>query len=348
MFRTFPPAALVLAALAALGSGAAGARSPETPEFERARADLQRAATRMAELGTAGMAELTSARPVLGVVLATDPEAGVRIAAVTPGSPAETAGLRSGDRLLAIGGSRILGSRGDLRLRNARALLRDLDAGTPVPLHYARDGRTATLSVTPETGSSMAMLAGTLDQVRSQLDNVDFDALVRVDSAGIAADVRRALDAAGLGADCTGDACASPVLMAAMRWNGLNLASVDADLGRYFGTDRGVLVLSTGNVEGLRAGDVIQQIDGTAVSTPRDVMRQLRGRPENARVEIAYLRDRRPATARIAVPALPTMRVLTPPTPPAPPAAPASPTVSPARPAAPAPSPPRTPASVAR
>ena len=45
------------------------------------------------------------------------------------------------------------------------------------------------------------------------------------------------------------------MLAEAFRWNGLNLASVDAKLGRYFGTDRGVLVLSSGpDLAGLQAG----------------------------------------------------------------------------------------------
>ena len=60
--------------------------------------------------------------------------------------------------------------------------------------------------------------------------------------------------------DCKGKNCKLPMLAEAFRWNGLNLASVDAQLGRYFGTDRGVLVLSAGaDLAGLQAGDVIQQ-----------------------------------------------------------------------------------------
>src|SRR3546814_7211570 len=57
---------------------------------------------------------------------------------------------------------------------------------------------------------------------------------------------------------CKGKDCGTPALMSAFRWNGLNLATVDKQLGRYFGTDHGVLVLSNGELAGLHAGDVIQ------------------------------------------------------------------------------------------
>src|SRR3546814_1216413 len=43
----------------------------------------------------------------------------------------------------------------------------------------------------------------------------------------------------GPGVACKGKDCDMPTLMSAFRWNGLNLATVDKQLGRYFGTDHG-------------------------------------------------------------------------------------------------------------
>ena len=84
--------------------------------------------------------------------------------------------------------------------------------------------------------------------------------------------------------DCKGKNCRVPMLAEAFRWNGLNLASVDAKLGRYFGTDRGVLVLSAGpDLAGLQPGDVIHKIDGSAVDSPREAMEALRAKPTTAR-----------------------------------------------------------------
>ncbi len=111
-------------------------------------------------------------------------------------------------------------------------------------------------------------------------------------------------------------------LAEAFRWNGLNLASVDAHLGRYFGTDTGVLVLSTGPALGqLQAGDVIRRVDGKAVDTPRAVMDALRDKPADSTVAVEYLRDRVAADIQLKVPKAMSFPAM-PPMPPAPPAPP--------------------------
>jgi membrane-associated protease RseP (regulator of RpoE activity) len=127
-----------------------------------------------------------------------------------------------------------------------------------------------------------------------------------------------------------------PAFAEAFRWNGLNLASVDNSLGRYFGTDRGVLVLSTGELAGLQAGDVIQKIDGKAVDTPREAMDVLHDKPADALVLVEYLRDRKVASTRVKVPKAMPFRVPLPPPPPAAPAAPRAPIAPPTPPPPPA------------
>ncbi len=138
--------------------------------------------------------------------------------------------------------------------------------------------------------------------------------------------------------DCKpGEACKGQERLAdAFRWNGLNLASLDAQLGRYFGTDKGVLVLSTGAALGqLQAGDVIQRVDGKAVDSPRAVMDTLRDKPEDSMVAVDFLRDRKTGNTQIKVP----KAMLFPPMPPMPPAPPAPPR-PPQPPAPPSPPPP--------
>src|SRR5213076_304809 len=112
-------------------------------QLATAQADLERSARRVAELsrqlgGPAGepfaMQHPGVRKPMLGVLFAADPHAGVRIAGVTPDGPAAKSGLQSGDRLTAIDGREILGSSADLRITNARGLLDHLDIKTPVRL----------------------------------------------------------------------------------------------------------------------------------------------------------------------------------------------------------------------
>jgi hypothetical protein len=138
----------------------------------------------------------------------------------------------------------------------------------------------------------------------------------------------------------------------AMPWWGLNLAPLNADLGRYFGTDKGVLVIAADNdsLPGIRAGDVITNIAGETVNRPEDALRALRDHEPGKDVAIKLLRDRKTLALNMKAPAFNSIFDLrapppaAPPMPPAPPvpAAPAIP-AAPAAPAAP-PAPPTPPA----
>lgn len=307
-------------------------------ELATARAELARAAARVAELSRpnagegARIAHRFERKPVIGVLLAPDERSGVRIAGVTPESAAAKAGLRGGDRLLSIDGSPILGSDGELRLSNARKLLSRIEADKPVRLGYARDGSNATVTATPKVGEHVFMFDNA-DVMRDfDMKHAEFEAMRGLDmkgfefeafrDPGFAEEIRR--EVVRIGGECDDKDCKAPRLLSAFRWNGLNLAAVDPQLGRYFGTDRGVLVLSTGELAGLQPGDVIQRVDGRQVDTPREVMDVLRDKPADAKVAVAYLRDRKTASAQVTVPKL--VPSLLPPVPPAPPAPPAPPT----------------------
>lgn len=342
-------------------------------------------------------------KAVVGVLLAPDAGGGVRIAGVTPDGAAGAAGIKSGDRLLRIGGRTIEGATPEERVENARKLLQNIDENTAVKLRYARGDRETDVEVKPHLdtrimvfsgdgtmmrpdgnvvvrriGSGTDMPAGAIDvevhgvapagagQDMQQVfvfndgdtttgadgqTHVD-RRVIRIDCKGDQEECRKqahermmhaplGIDPARMNGpqdiqarvfrfDCApGEACAGQQRLAeAFRWNGLNLASVDAQLGRYFGTDKGVLVLSTGPTLGqLQAGDVIQRVDGKAVATPRAVMDALRDKPEDSSVAVDYLRDRTSGATRIKVPkamafpALPQMPPVAPmaPMPPMPP-----------------------------
>jgi len=301
-----------------------------------ARADLNRAAQRYAEVTRENsnfdrahfereFEKRFARQPVLGVVLSPDSKSGVRIAAITPDSAAATAGLRAGDILTSINGVKFDQTEPEERLGKARAQLRTIQIDRPVALTYTRDGRAATARATPKLGDRLLVardaegnpLARPMPIVAPQVRNE----LIRLDCEDDDSD------------------CRMPLLSEAFRWNGLNLATVDAQLGRYFGTDRGVLVLSTGpELSGLQTGDVIQRIAGKPVNSPREAMAALRDKPADSRVAVTYLRDRKSATTQITVPKTAMLRIPRPPAPPAPPVAPKAPAAPavPAPPAAPA------------
>jgi membrane-associated protease RseP (regulator of RpoE activity) len=336
--------AVLAVALAALCAGGIAAAQTKTPpksdaaaeaQLEAARADLERAAKRVAELsrqlgreeGPVRIERRMIRRPVLGVLLAPDDQTGVRIAGVTPDSAAAAAGLKSGDRVTSIGGRQILGSSGALRVENARKLLAELDTKTPVKLGYLRDGRSATVSVTPKLDDDVVVLRGHGDAPM---------AIERMHPPGVAPRIRSEVFRIGPRGECKGKDCKLPAFAEAFRWHGLNLASVDRSLGRYFGTERGVLVLSTGELAGLQPGDVIQKIDGKAVDSPREAMDVLHDKPADALVLVEYLRDRKVASTRVKVPKALPLRIPLPPPPPAAPAAPRAPAAPPPPPPPPA------------
>ena len=357
--RTRMLAAALVIGLTLAGGVAAQSNAPtaaQQQELDAARADLQRAARRVAELsrqyhrpGDAPMAfrHAFETRPVLGVLLGPDDAKGVKIVGVTPDSAAAGAGLRSGDVLLSVDGSQILGNTGELRLDNARKLLRDLDEKTPVKIGYARGGAEKSVAVTPKPGKRALVWNaddGSAFRMPGDMKFAVDDEAIR-EGMGEAMRVM-AVEAPRIGkeilrlGDCRdkdGD-CGFPMLAEAFRWSGLNLASLDPQLGRYFGTDQGVLVLSTGGeLEGLQPGDVVQKIDGKTVDSPRAAMAALRTKPAESRVRVDYLRDRKPGSAQVKVPKATPFRVPRPPAPPAPPAAPPPPPAPPAAGAPPAP-----------
>ncbi len=333
----FPkPIALTLALGIAL-AGNAGAQSTMTPaqqkELDAARADLEKASQRYAELmGKSGgaMAPMRIERrevrrPVIGVLLAGDDKPGVRIVGVTPDSAAAGAGLKGGDRIIRINDKAIDNANGEARVAQARAMLAmSADAKTPVNLAYERDGKTAIATMTPKDGNRFYVMSGpangaalegnvrfysdgdgkplTVEVDRIMFDDKNADMAKRhAEMAMVAPEVHREI--MRIDSDCKGSDCKMPALVEALRWSGVNLSTVDAGLGRYFGTDRGVLVLGTGkDLAGLQAGDVIRMINGKAVNTPREAMDALRAQPADSKVTVDYLRDRKEASVQVTVP----------------------------------------------
>lgn len=353
---------------------AAGTPAP-TPQQEAARAEIDRLTQRIEELShqlgdgddvrviihrggpgmpgdhpMPGMHEggmMPPGRPGLGIVLAANSAAkGVRIAAVSPDSPAMKAGLRSDDVLLNIDGKAIADS-GVEAVASAQALLADLKLGQVVQLGYARAGKTGSASVKADTIARMMMFngddfgpmaPGTRDHYEHMAEGM------RDHMPMLPPNVEMEIQRYGPMADCgpgKGD-CRLPALYEAFRWQGLNLASVDPALGRYFGANRGVLVLSNEpELQGLQVGDVVQRVAGNEVNSPRELMRALRDKDAGSQLKFDVLRDRKPLVVAVTVPEVRPMPFMAPPPPPPPPRVPGVPAPpAPPAPAAPPPPPP--------
>lgn len=265
-------------------------------------------------------------RPIIGVVMAVDEGAGVRLAAVTPKSPAAKAGLRGGDRLLRIDGKALAAAEEEARLVQAREFIGELEEGEQVRIAYERDGKTREVTLAAESMPGLVWWRGegeTPEAIRTQLQPLL--------AGGFDMELGNLTPLAGCGRD--GNDCMLAPLAEAFRWRGLHLAALEPKLGRYFGSERGVLVLTTpdDDLEGLEPGDVILSIDGQRVDKPQQAMRLMRSKAPGDRIGVQFLRDRKTRELALDAPKLARFPLLPPP--PAPPAPPAPPTPA----AAPAP-----------
>jgi membrane-associated protease RseP (regulator of RpoE activity) len=343
---------LCLALAMALGSASIGAAEMTTAERDQLRQQLREAQTQLAEIGKR-VAELSAQvggdqaqvqmfrylgnpdRAVIGVILGDSSATGVRVEGVTPGGPAEKAGLQAGDVITGVRGASLAGERPTLALREA---LKDLKDGDKVSLRYERAGKTFSTEIEATRQGSFEWLAG--PNARSFVFESDAG-----QSIHFAPDIDQEIEA--IVERATGAAGGLHVnVMAAPASSGLRLSSLNEGLGRYFGATEGALVLEVDSkrYQGLQAGDVILEVDGKPVKDPRDAMRELSRQDSQRPVEVKLQRDRVPQLVKISVPekSRAFMAPPAPPRPPSPPAAPRAPT-PPAAPhsmSAPAPPPP--------
>ena len=230
----------------------------------------------------------------IGVVVntAANPDSdkiGARIAAVTPGGPADKAGLKAGDVITKFNGT-ALGSTqaGDedesgpgMKLVE---LARALDPGDTVKVEYRRgnDTKQATLVAEEVEGGPFAVTVPGFN-FRGMEPPM---ALEMPPMAGLhMGDLTTSF--------CFGDA-----------WCSLQLVNLNADLGEYFGTKEGVLVIRAPGDSSLplKAGDVILTIGGRKATTPEHAMRILRSYDTGETVSIDVMRHQRKLTLNWTVP----------------------------------------------
>ena len=277
-------------------------------------------------------------RAMVGLLLS-DSELGVLVGGVTPDGPAAQAGIKNGDIITRVRDREIAAGDSAKALQQARDALSELEDGDKVELVYRREGKSAKATLTAarrEAANSYRLLA-------DGADDADLDGLERNIEMIVQRSTRDAMDgldqaaiaeraAQGATARAFSDAGHARVelrrSLGGMPWWGINLAELNPDLGRYFGTDHGVLVLSTDGdaLAGVKSGDVIQQVAGSTVRRPEDALRHLRDQPTKSDVAIQVLRERKPVTLNVRMPDNKSLfEMLPPPRPPAPPSPPAAP-----------------------
>lgn len=218
---------------------------------------------------------ITQRRARLGVsvdMVASDADSvGATLQAVTPGGPAAKAGLRSGDIVTRIDGKSLLAtdntrSGSDESLPGVRLVeyAAQLKPNVTVSIEYLRGGSKHTASLV--TGDEPLPMI-TLERFP---DGGDFEFKV---PGGVM--VERSPFRGGIGRE-------GGTMGYAFAFGGpladLELAPLNPDLGQYFGTTEGVLVITVPKEStlGLKGGDVVLSIDGRKATGPVSLLRILR------------------------------------------------------------------------
>ncbi len=225
----------------------------------------------------------------IGVVVNTRPSdsdsIGALLDAVTPGGPAATAGLQAGDIVTKFGGTplavKISAVPPGTRVPNPGfrlvELVAKLQPNDTVTVEYrrgkARKSARVVTAAEPDNLTVVVRPDGNFGW-RTMPDGEAY-------WVGGEGDNERALEMAMRRSEIARGSLRSPEPPFAPRMSGamldLELAPVNPQLGSYFGTTEGVLVVDVPDPAplGLKAGDVVLSVDGRKVSSPGQLMRIL-------------------------------------------------------------------------
>ena len=235
-------------------------------------------------------------RPSLGIVVdmragASD-SIGARIESVTPGGPADRAGVRSGDIITRIGGKPLvqspntgaglgaMQSQPGLRLIDFSARLAPNDT-VALQLRRGKGLRNVRLVTEPQRTVTYwrQPVPGSSDQLAVELQRYEvlnsIEPMVMRSHEPLA---RTLFDMSPLAA--------------------LQLAPLNPELGEYFGISDGILVISVPKSSGLRlrGGDVILRVDGRTPASPVHLLRILQSYDTAEQVRLDIVRNRKRET----------------------------------------------------
>jgi C-terminal processing protease CtpA/Prc len=255
------------------------AESPESrteveAKLREAQAKLQEAAAQVAALAAERAAEAVQELPwlnqgfsrhaLIGVQLSGESSKdGVKVLDVSPGGPAELAGVRAGDMIVMVDGKDVKGKTS----RDVVNQLRSFEPDRKVKLRVMREGKTK-----------------------------DFDVIARPvsDAFVVHGDVPPGFDVDALRGFEPPPPISGP-FSSRSELAGLDVTTLTPQLGHYFGTEKGVLVVRAPKNDAfkLQDGDVILAIDGREPTSGSHITRILSSYQPGESLTLKIMRDRK-------------------------------------------------------
>ncbi len=284
-------------------------------EMAKAREEMEEAAREMARLGQemAGQVVIRMRdrenKAMLGINLESDEIGadGVGVAGVSSDGPAEKAGLQAGDVLVEIDGNSLKGDDDEPAIAKLIEYMKDVEPGQKVTVDYLRDGKP--YSVVIETtefafpnfafnfdfGEGLERLEKEL-QVLKEGDFEHFE--FRVPDGATAPHFRRGPN----GRSALRSAFGGHRLHGAL--GDMEMVSLTPELGDYFGTKKGLLVVRAPKSDDIdiRDGDVILKIGDREPSSPGQVFRIIGSYEAGDTVELQVMRKKKKRNLKITLP----------------------------------------------
>ncbi len=214
-------------------------------------------------------------RSIIGVVIeAADSGPGAKVTDVSPGGAAEAAGIKVGDVIVAVNGTTVKGG-----AREIVRMLREVEPETRVQVRVLRDGKRRDFTVTARPFDARTFVYRTPRDMDFDFD-FDFD------------------PSHGPPFGSFGPASIHGGLA------GMELTSLTPQLARYFGTDKGLLVVRAPRSDfyKLQDGDVILSVDGRVPSSGSHLARILRSYQPGEKLTMHIMRERKALDLQITLP----------------------------------------------
>ncbi|MFL2545956.1 MAG: PDZ domain-containing protein [Candidatus Rariloculaceae bacterium] len=255
-------------------------------ELEIARERLEAAAREVARLSTQANEpyvggvmrdfQMAPRRAMLGINIA-DEDDGVIVAGVSPGGPAAISGVQTGDVIVAIDTAELTGSDESSPSEALIGYMASVTPGETVTLSIVRDGEEHEIDVeanaleTQHFGSLFASPA-------MPLPRGDFTIMDRPSTIALY----------------------NPM----GRWADMELVELTEELGAYFGTNEGILVVRAPSDNGLELqdGDVILEIGERVPMSTQHAMRILGSFEPGETLELTIMRSQRRETLELELP----------------------------------------------